>query len=166
MKNMVVTSLLVLAVSTVAIGEEVASCFGTEVPVTIDPAATEEYWSPGVIPNVPLGEVHRWKLPVWSPDGKWIAFAGSSSLNLVSVDGGEAICLAETFILDDYYTNGFNDISFSPDGKKIIYGTEMYDTERGSIISEEDKSADPAYNWGRIVEIALSISQEAFLPEV
>ncbi len=57
-------------------------------------------------------------VPVWSPDGKWIAFlsnrSGSNDVYIISVNGGEAKRLTFTSMNET-----LND--WSPDGKKILF---------------------------------------------
>ena len=61
--------------------------------------------------------------PIWSPDGKWIAFIssrdGDENLYLISSGGGEARKLTSI-------SSGVGDPVWSPDGKWIAFGTDVY----------------------------------------
>jgi Tol biopolymer transport system component len=61
---------------------------------------------------------------VWSPDGRWIAFAsnrfGNFDIYVVPAAGGQARRL--TFWSGDETPN-----SFTPDGKEILYSATIYD---------------------------------------
>lgn len=68
-----------------------------------------------------LAQVNFPECPAWSPDGRWIAFLASPEMQnsapeiyLIRPDGGEVIRLT--------YTSEFKEgLSWSPDGKSIIY---------------------------------------------
>ncbi len=83
---------------------KVSSKGGTAVPLTIHPAYDFR--------------------PVWSRDGKWIAFAsdryGNFDVYIVSANGGEPLRLTY---------NSANDlpVDFSPDGAKVIFTTNRHD---------------------------------------
>jgi dipeptidyl aminopeptidase/acylaminoacyl peptidase len=61
--------------------------------------------------------------PVFSPDGKWIAFVsgrnGSDNLYLIATNGGEASQLTDL-------STGVSDPVFSPDGKWIALSSDVY----------------------------------------
>jgi dipeptidyl aminopeptidase/acylaminoacyl peptidase len=61
--------------------------------------------------------------PIWSPDGKWIAFIsdrdGSANLYLMPVGGGEPKKLTDI-------STGVSDPLWSPDGKSIAFSTDVY----------------------------------------
>lgn len=61
--------------------------------------------------------------PIWSPDGKWIAFIssrdGDDNLYVIPVSGGEARKLTDT-------STGVSDPLWSPDGKSIAFSSEVY----------------------------------------
>jgi dipeptidyl aminopeptidase/acylaminoacyl peptidase len=61
--------------------------------------------------------------PVFSPDGKWIAFvssrAGEDNLYVISVDGGEARQLTNI-------STGVSNPLWSPDGKWIAFSSDVY----------------------------------------
>ena len=61
--------------------------------------------------------------PVWSPEGKWIAFlssrSGNSQMFLISVEGGEARELT-------HLSTGADLLKWSPDGKTIAFTSSVY----------------------------------------
>jgi dipeptidyl aminopeptidase/acylaminoacyl peptidase len=61
--------------------------------------------------------------PVWSPDGKTIAFlssrSGDSQVYLLSMDGGEAKPLR-------HFSTGADNLKWSPDGKTIAFTSGVY----------------------------------------
>lgn len=61
--------------------------------------------------------------PVWSPDGKWLAFAtdrnGNWDIYAVPVEGGRPARLT-------WFSGGESPVSWTPDGKEIVY-TAVYD---------------------------------------
>lgn len=63
--------------------------------------------------------------PVWSPDGKWIAFNGEvnkkQGLYIVKPDGGDSRFLAETKSTNSPLTYEGASIEWSPDSKKIAF---------------------------------------------
>lgn len=66
--------------------------------------------------------------PIWSPDGKWIAFAtnrnGSSDIYAVPADGGQSRRLT-------YHSGNELPTDWTPDGKKIIFATTRDDSHNG-----------------------------------
>lgn len=63
--------------------------------------------------------------PVWSPDGKWIAYAGEeqgkNGLCIVRSDGSDATFLAEAEGTNAPIPGQGNDVSWSPDSKQIAF---------------------------------------------
>jgi dipeptidyl aminopeptidase/acylaminoacyl peptidase len=63
--------------------------------------------------------------PVWSPDGKWIAFNGEvnkkAGLYVVKADGSDLQFLAETKSTNSPLTYEGQSMAWSPDSKKIAY---------------------------------------------
>src|SRR5258708_37781355 len=61
--------------------------------------------------------------PVWSPDGKTLAFlssrSGNSQVYLLSMDGGEAYALTKI-------SSGADIVKWSPDGKTIAFTSSVY----------------------------------------
>ncbi len=72
---------------------------------------------------ITLSEGHDF-MPVWSPDGKWIAFAsdryGNYDVFIMPADGGAAKRLT-------YYSAGDFPYCFSPDGSTVYYGSSRVD---------------------------------------
>ncbi|MFT4031065.1 MAG: S41 family peptidase [Siphonobacter sp.] len=77
----------------------------------------------GIATLLTLHEAHDF-MPVWSPDGKSIAFAsdrfGNFDVFIVSVDGGEAKRLTCHSAAEYPY-------SFTPDGKQVVFGSARMD---------------------------------------
>jgi len=72
---------------------------------------------------ITLSEGHDF-MPVWSPDGKWIAFAsdryGNYDVFIMPAEGGTAKRLT-------YYSAGDFPYCFSPDGSTVYYGSSRVD---------------------------------------
>ena len=78
--------------------------------------------------------------PVWSPDGKWIAFSDRNfGIWVVPSEGGEPRLLYENYYNVKYkeyslHLNGLKTLGFSPDGKKITFIKYIIDEERGTEV--------------------------------
>ena len=96
--------------------------------------------------------------PVWSPDGKTIAFTGYAGTNIYTVPatGGEP-----TFVYDNavdpagFVYNGVNyhsgdmvTLGFTPDGAEIIFRDTLLDPARGGIIGPYDFPPSSLYPNG------------------
>ncbi len=83
---------------------KVSSQGGTAIPLTIHPAYDTR--------------------PVWSHDGKWVAFAsdrfGNFDVYLISANGGEPVRLT-------YNSASDIPVDFSPDNSKVIFTTNRHD---------------------------------------
>lgn len=79
--------------------------------------------------------------PVWSPDGRQIAFVrvvdGKAQLFLLSLDGGEAVQLTK-------FKYGASSPKWSPDGKKILFAATipLADLLKDSILNPHKKIPD------------------------
>lgn len=116
------------------------------VSVTAPDLATDEYtgrlWRvpvDGSGPPVRLTRGHRDTSPVWSPDGRWIAFVraeprGRPQLHLVEAGGGEPVRLTDAPL-------GISEPRFSPDGTRLAYLARV--PEAGRYVSGGDAAAEP-----------------------
>src|ERR1700741_1098021 len=71
----------------------------------------------GTASPITVSDAHDY-MPVWSPDGKWIAFAsdrnGNYDVYLMPAGGGTAKRLT-------YYSSGDFPSSFTPDGSAVLF---------------------------------------------
>jgi tricorn protease len=79
--------------------------------------ATADAWGRGDVKKLPSAEGTRWHFrPVWSPDGKWIAYADQShTLYVVSVDDGKVVKV------DHSPQREIGQYAWSPDGRWLAY---------------------------------------------
>jgi|GEM_PF-6742470 Tol biopolymer transport system component len=107
-------------------------------------AQSEDYWGRDL--NVVLSGFHSTN-PVWSPDGKWIAYLSHDSIYAVPAEGGDTIFFyveKATFIEPEPHENCIKEnltrdmtisqICFTPDSREITFVAEIYDEEYGSSI--------------------------------
>lgn len=84
-----------------------------------------------------------WYSPVWSPDGKKIAYCSEDDIWVMNADGSNKIKLAEDTAFP----------TWSPDGKRIAFGTEVGleninsdGTDRRLLTKEKEKVSFPAWS--------------------
>ena len=92
----------------------------------------------GSAPARPLTRGHRDVSPVWSPDGRWIAFCraeskGRPQLHVVEASGGEPVCLTDAPL-------GVSDPRWSPDGTRVAYLARV--PEEGRYEPDGDPGAE------------------------
>ncbi|MFC1694004.1 M56 family metallopeptidase [Candidatus Latescibacterota bacterium] len=85
--------------------------------------------------------------PVWSPDGKWIAFTDRNRIWIVSPGGGEPELVYESFI-EGYSIGNFESLCFTPDSREITFKKDVYDENRGSVIyiQENNSIRNPVFS--------------------
>ncbi|WP_182111868.1 S9 family peptidase [Actinotalea sp. JY-7876] len=115
------------------------------VPVVAPDPETDEYvgslWTvpvDGSRPPAPLTRGHRDTSPVWSPDGRLIAFVraepkGRPQLHVVEAGGGEPVRLTDAPL-------GVSEPRFSPDGARLAYLARV--PEEGRYVAGEDPGAE------------------------
>ena len=83
------------------------------------------------------------KSPVWSPDGKWIAFIGYdySSVFIVPSKGGEAVLVykKKDDDSDGKYHSILRELCFTPDSRKIVFTLYVDDINLGGRIVHENQ---------------------------
>lgn len=104
--------------------------------------------------------------PVFSPDGRWIAFTSKRGdhpgIHLIPTDGGEARTLVEK-------DGSFSSVSFSPDGKRILCSFRANDPPEKSDDSSTndagaaDKNEPPVYR--HVTRLFYRLDGEGFLPK-
>jgi dipeptidyl aminopeptidase/acylaminoacyl peptidase len=92
----------------------------------------------GSAPPRPLTRGHRDTSPVWSPDGRWIAFLraqpkGKAQLFVVEATGGEPVPLTEAPL-------GVSDPRWSPDSRRLVYVARVPDD--GRYVTDGDPTAE------------------------
>jgi tricorn protease len=100
-----------------------------------------------------IHEAHDF-MPVWSPDGKKIAFAsdrfGNFDVFVIDADGGEPVRLTYNSAADYPY-------DFSPDNSKVIFGTNRNDiasSARFPVVSVFRKLYEVPVSGGRSIMIS------------
>ncbi|MDO8108435.1 S9 family peptidase [Isoptericola sp. b441] len=81
---------------------------------------------------------HRDTAPVWSPDGRWVAFLraepkGRPQLCVVDADGGEPVRLTDAPL-------GVSEAAWSPDSRRLVYVARVPD--EGRYVADGDPSAE------------------------
>lgn len=92
----------------------------------------------GSAPPRPLTRGHRDTSPVWSPDGRWVAFVraepkGKPQLHVVEATGGEPVALTDAPL-------GAGDPRWSPDSRRLVYVARVPDA--GRYVPDGDPSAE------------------------
>src|SRR5262245_7047936 len=96
--------------------------FVTAAPNRYGPSARVERHMLPSLSTTPLD-------PVWSPDGKWIAFSMRGDVWKVPVDGGEAIALTKG---PAYYYEP----AWSPDGSRVALTMDVAGNLDIGVVSE------------------------------
>ncbi len=105
-----------------------------------------------------MHEAHDY-MPVWSPDGKQVAFAsdryGNFDVFIMPVAGGEAKRLT-------YHSSGEMPYSFSPDGKTILFGAARLDAAANRQFSTGSMPElySVSVNGGRISQVFTTPAEE------
>lgn len=121
---------------------------GTTVVVSVtapDPGSDEYVGGLWTVPvdgsraPAPLTRGHRDTAPVWSPDGRRVAFVraepkGKPQVHVVEVGGGEPVRLTDAPL-------GASEPRFSPDGGRVAYLARV--PEAGRYVEGEDAGGEP-----------------------
>ncbi len=92
----------------------------------------------GSAPPRPFTRGHRDTSPLFSPDGRWVAFLraepkGKPQLHVVEAGGGEPVRLTDAPL-------GVSDPRWSPDGRRLAYAARVPD--EGRYVTDGDPSAE------------------------
>ncbi|MHB9028980.1 MAG: FlgD immunoglobulin-like domain containing protein [Candidatus Latescibacterota bacterium] len=164
-KSIALAVLFLCATPVLAQGsDQISEGYGTRVNITYAPI------DPDYLGVETLGTLHDPALnsfpvqsPVWSPDGRLIAFSNLEYIFLVPAEGGVAEMKYASVYLYPY--NGSNIIlyktinkliGFSPDGKTLYFMHNIMDEESGTVITvteittpEGKKAASININMGQ-----------------
>ena len=147
MKKVMIFMLMITMFPTVLLAQaQLSEDYGTELEITTDYEFPE-------FDRFGEEHLHLVKVnPIWSPDGKWIAFTDYSRLWIVSVEGGNARMMFEQVYEHEIRNSVIGSqipISFSADGQEILFSAWCFDENRGSEIEITENSAsfsEPAYD--------------------
>src|SRR5213082_1055659 len=89
------------------------------------------------------GDKDRSGGPVWSPDGKWIAFFGrlgdKHGLMIAKPDGSDVTVLASPEGTNSPLPGAGNEVAWSPDGKQIAYISSAPDSRAAEAKGDTDE---------------------------
>jgi Tol biopolymer transport system component/C-terminal processing protease CtpA/Prc len=114
--------------------------------------------SGGTATPLTMHEAHDF-MPVWSPDGKQVAFAsdryGNFDVYVMPATGGEAKRLT-------FHSAGEMPYSFSPDGKSILFGAARLDlaTNRQFATGSLPELYSVSINGGRVTQVLTTPAEE------
>ncbi len=98
--------------------------------------------------------------PVWSPDGKFIAFVSTrdekTGIYIIPADGGEARELLTK-------EGSFDSLSWSPDGKKLLCAFRQNDPLPTNVDGKPDRKAAPLFR--HVTRLFYRLDGEGFLPK-
>jgi len=104
-----------------------------------------------------FGEVHD-RDPLWSPDGKYIAFLSTrdkkSGIYVIPAAGGSERKIIEA-------DGSFMSMNWTPDGKEIVYGFRFNDSHTEK--DDKKKAEPPVYR--HITRLAYRLDGSGFLPQ-
>src|ERR1041385_4453747 len=98
------------------------------------------------------GEKDRGGGPVWSPDGKWIAFFGrqgdKSGLMIAKPDGSDVTVLASPEGSNSPLPGTGKKVTWAPDGKQIAYISSTPDGSDVTVLASPEGSNSPLPGTG------------------
>ena len=112
----------------------------------------------GTAAPLTMHEAHDF-MPVWSPDGKQVAFAsdryGNFDVFVIPATGGEAKRLT-------YHSSGEMPYSFSPDGKTVLFGAARLDAaaNRQFPTGSMPELYSVSVNGGRISQVLTTLQKK------
>ena len=102
--------------------------------------------------------------PVWSPDGKWIAFTDVDyGIWMVPAQGGEPKVVYESYYNIDYKNNKLNfgdleTLCFTPDGNEITFRRFYCDEKKGTVVELDYNDGIPRYDIENPIPVIESVN--------
>jgi len=102
--------------------------------------------------------------PVWSPDGKWIAFTDVDyGIWMVSAQGGEPKVVYESYYNIDYKNKKLNlgdleTLCFTPDGNEITFRRFYCDETKGTVVELDYNDGIPRYDIENPIPVIESVN--------